>query len=305
VYIHQLRYFLAVAELGSFSKAAASCYVSQPALSIQIQKLETELEQRLLNRTIGRITVTEAGRLLEVRAKRILADLESAKREVQSVDKTSAGLVTFGVLPTIAPYFLPAVLQDFRESTPNIGFSIHEENTSRLLQMVKDQHLDFALACPPVKERGFEIEKLLSEEWLLALSPQNSLSSKNQIQMEDLHSENFILLNEGNFLSDQILAFCNRHKLGSKNMIRTGQISTVLSLVQAGIGVSLIPQMAASANVAKLAYRSLEKTPPKRTVAVVRTKKYQAKIAVEKFLEHLRSWKPKETPDKGDFAVGL
>jgi len=250
VYILQLRYFLAVAELGSFSKAAASCYVSQPALSIQIQKLEGELGQRLLNRTIGRITLTEPGRLLEARAKRILADLESAKREVQSADKTSAGLVTFGVLPTIAPYYLPAILQDFRERTPNIGFSIHEENTSQLLQLVKEHHLDFALVCSPVKERGFEIEKLLSEEWLLALSPENSLSSKNQIHMDDLHSENFILLNEENYLTDQVVAFCNRHKLGPRMVIRTGQISTILSLVQAGMGVSLIPQMAATANVA-------------------------------------------------------
>lgn len=303
--INQLRYFLAVADLGSFSKAAASCYVSQPSLSIQIQKLENELGKRLLNRTNRKVTPTEAGRILAARAKRILAEMESVKRDIQTSDNLNTGTVTFGVLPTIGPYFLPPVLQVFRERCPNIGLSVHEDSASHLLQLLNEHHLDFAIACPPIKESCLELEKLFSEELLLALSRQNPLSLKNKIEMEDLKSENFILIHEGNYLSDQISEFCKRHGFCPKMSFRTGQISTVQALVQSGMGVSLIPQMAATEDISKITYRALPKSPPKRTIAIVRPKKRQTKIVVEEFIQHLRNWKTTANPDSGDFAVGL
>lgn len=289
--LNQLRYFLSVAELGSFSKAAACCFVSQPALSTQIQKLENELGKKLLDRTRPKVVPTEAGRILLGRAKRILAQMEIAKREIQVANEVKVGNLTFGVLPTIAPHFLPQVIVAFREKCPNIGLAILEDTTARLLQMISDHQLDFAVASPPIKEDGFEVEELFTEELLLALPERNPLCSKEKIRMDDLQSEHFILLHEGNCVSDQILNFCNRHGFTPRIALRSGQISTVQSLIRAGMGISLIPQMAAIDESPGIIYRSLDKSKPTRVIAVVKAQKHHSRKAVEDFLSHLRQWK--------------
>jgi len=303
--INQLRYFLTVAELGSFSKAAACCHISQPSLSIQIQKLESEVGKQLLERTRRKIAPTEPGRILLGRAKRILAQLELAKREIQASDKANTGSVTIGVLPTIAPYFLPSVLQTFREHHPKIRLSICEEKTARLLQMIEENQLDFAFACPPIREYGLEIEKLFSEELLLALPQQHPLAQKEKIHLKDLDSECFILLQEGHCVADQILDFCSRHGFRPRIVLRGGQISTIQSLIKTGMGVSLIPQMAASEDVFKITYRSLERPQPRRVIAVVKRRGHRPKKPVEDFLQHLRHWKKPEEFNEGDCGNGI
>ena len=305
VEITQLRYFLTVVELGSFSKAAACCYVSQPTLSVQIQKLEGRLGQKLLDRTRPKIVPTEAGRILMGRAKRILIEAELAEREVQASDKNIAGSVAIGVLPTIAPYFLPPILQVFREQCPKIRLSICEEKTARLLQMIEENRLDFALACLPIRENGFELEKLFSEELLLTLPQQHPLGQKDKIYMMDLQPENFILLQEGHCVVNQILDFCSRHGFQPKITLRGGQISTIQSLIRAGMGISLIPKMAAVDDLFKITYRSLEKPQPRRTIAIVKRRGHPPKKVVEDFLRHLRHWKKPDEPDEGDFEAGL
>lgn len=303
--INQLRYFLTVIELGSFSKAAACCHISQPALSIQIQKLESEVGKQLLERTRRKIMPTESGRILLGRAKRALAQLELAKREIQTNEKTNAGSVTVGVLPTIAPFFLPTVLQTFREHCPKIRLSLCEEKTARLLEMIEENQLDFAIACPPIRENGLEIEKLFTEELLLALPQQHKLAQKEKIHLKDLESEYFILLQEGHCVADQILDFCNRHGFHPQIVLRGGQISTIQSLIKTGMGVSLIPQMAADDNVFKITYRSLERPQPKRVIAIVKRRGHCLKKSVEDFLQHLRHWKKSEEFNEDDYGDGI
>jgi DNA-binding transcriptional LysR family regulator len=286
--INQLRYFLTVAELGSFSHAAGRCYVSQPALSTQIQKLENELGLLLFNRTRRKIVPTEAGRILVGRAKRVLAQIEIAKREVRSADGIRESKVAFGILPTIAPYFLPQILHTFRKQCPKIRLIINEGMTFRLLELIEENKLDFAIVSLPIKEHGFEQEKLFTEEMLLALPNHSPLCRKGKIRMEDLHSECFILLHEGHCLGDQIIDFCNRHDFAPRIAFKGGHLATVQSLVAAGLGISLVPRMALSSGPPGIQYRSVAGSHPRRSIAIVTRSKRPLKKAVQDLMEHLR-----------------
>jgi LysR family hydrogen peroxide-inducible transcriptional activator len=155
---------MAVVEQGSFSKAAARCHVSQPALSVQVQKLEARVGKLLLNRNHRRIVPTEAGLILVSRAKEILAQVEHAKREIRISEGHHAGMVSFGVLPTIAPNFLAHVLDSFAERFPKIQVFVHQNMAEQLLQLIETGKLDLGIVSLPVREHGFETETLFSEE---------------------------------------------------------------------------------------------------------------------------------------------
>jgi len=285
--ITQLRYYLAVAELGSFSKAATRCHVSQPALSVQMQKLEVRIGKLLLNRNHRRIVPTEAGLILVRRAKEILAQVENAKCEIRNSGGIHAGKVSFGVLPTIAPYFLTHVLDSFIAGCPKTRVFVHENTTDQSLQLIESGKLDLGIVSLPIRENGFETETLFSEEMLLAIHPRHPLSQKRQIFTDDLRSEKFILLQEDHCLGNQVIGFSNEHEFHPRIVFECGQVATVQSLVEAGIGISLIPKMAIKPTPT-LIYRQLENPRPRRTIAVVTRGKRQQKTAVQEFLKHLR-----------------
>jgi len=286
--VNQLRYFVAVAKTGSFSKAAAMCYVSQPALSEQIQKLEHEVGKPLFNRNRRKIIPTTAGRLLIERANRILNEVEEAKQEVQASDGITNGKISIGVLPTIAPYFLPHVFAQFTQQCPETEVMVHEDMTARLLQMTDAGELDVGILSLPIKENGFEIEELFTEELLLALPSNHPLVAKGKIKIEDLCPEKFILMKEGHCLGDQALVFCHRHDFRPHIVLRSSQIETIQSLVMAGLGVSLVPQMAKMTGRLPLIYRSLEKPRPTRTIVAVWRSKREPSATLQEFLKHLR-----------------
>jgi LysR family hydrogen peroxide-inducible transcriptional activator len=207
----QLRYFLAIAELGSFSKAATRCHVSQPALSVQMQKLEARAGKLLLNRNHRRIVPTEAGLILVRRAKEILTQVEDTNREIRNSGGIHGGKVSFGVLPTIAPYFLNHVLDSFTRCWPKTKMTINENTTDQSLQLIESGKLDLGIVSLPIREDGFETETLFSEEMFLAIHPRHPLSQKREIFMDDLRSEKFILLREDHCLGNQVTGFCNHH----------------------------------------------------------------------------------------------
>jgi LysR family hydrogen peroxide-inducible transcriptional activator len=286
--LQQLRYFLAVAKHGSFSKAAADCYVSQPALSEQIQKLESEVGKILFDRTHRQIVPTVEGRLLIEQAKRILDQVKEAKLQVQGSDGTASGTVTVGILPTIAPYFVPQILRTFSKACPLVQIMVHEDLTAHLVHMVESGELDFGIATLPIKENSFEIERLFTEELLLAIPARHRLAKKSNIRVADLHNERFILMKEGHCLGDQALVFCHRHDFRPRIVMRSGQIGTILSLVRSRLGISLVPRMARDAKLVSVAYRSLAAPKPTRTIIVFWRSKSTHNKAVQEFLKHLR-----------------
>lgn len=287
--LHQLRYVVAVARTGNFSRAAAHCHVSQPSLSQQIQKLEEELGERLFDRLKTHARLTPAGEALHERAVRILAEVEAAEREATESRALSRGFVTLGVLPTIAPYLLPRVLPPFSQAFPGIAIVVQEDVTSQLLARLAACELDLAIASLPIPDERMQTETLFTEELLVALPPNHPLGKKPSIRAADLEAERFILMKEGHCLGDQVLDFCTRRDFHPNVLCRSAQIETIRALVQAGMGISLIPAMACQAGrPPQPRYRSLTPPLPRRAIVALWLRDRPPGRAASAFLLHLR-----------------
>jgi LysR family hydrogen peroxide-inducible transcriptional activator len=289
VEIIQLRYLITVVERESFSKAALHCFISQSALSEQIKKLEGDVGATLLDRRRHIIVPTEAGRIFINHAKQIFVELARANQEIQGLDgSNTTGKITLGVLPTIAPYFLPRVLESFGVCHTHIEVKIHEDITASLLRLIETGNADFGIVSSPVTERGFEIEELFSEELLVALPSKHPLADKSSIHLSELRSEKFILMHEGHFLGDQVLGFCQRHDFQPRILIRSGQLDTIQSLIGAGLGVSLVPRMAVMNATERVCYCRLKNPQPRRTIAIIWHRQNRPNKIVRAFFNHLR-----------------
>ena len=243
--MQQLRYVVAVARTGNFSRAAEHCHVAQPSLSQQIQKLEDELGERLFDRLKREVKLTAHGEAFLRRAVRILEEAAAAKREATDAQDLLRGTLTIGALPTLAPYLLPAALAAFTKKFRGVEIVIHEDTTARLLKLAHGYEIDFALASQPIHDERLEVKDLFSEELLLALPPAHRLARKRNVSAADLAGENLIVMKEGHCLGDQVLGFCERRELKAKISFRSAQLETVQALVAAGLGLSLVPAMAA------------------------------------------------------------
>ncbi len=288
--MHQLRYALAVARAGSFSRAAEQCHISQPSLSQQIQKLESELGGRLFDRLKRQARPTAQGESFLRRAVKILEEVDLAKREAADAGKLLRGTVAIGVLPTLAPYLLPRVLLAFTKKFPGVEVVIQEDTTARLLKLVLACEIDFALASEPIRETRVETRALFSEELLLALPPRHPLARKGTIHAADLSGEKLIVLKEDHCLGDQVLGFCERRHLRPNIGFRSAQLETVQSMVEAGLGISLVPAMAVrKRGRGGPIYRSLAAPKPERKIVAVWSRPRPPGRAAAEFLQAVTS----------------
>jgi LysR family transcriptional regulator, hydrogen peroxide-inducible genes activator len=242
--MHQLRYFVAVAEEGSFSRAAERMRVAQPSLSQQMQKLEAEVGHSLFDRLSRRVTPTEAGRQLLPFARRILSGLLDAQRCVDQLAKEPTGTVALGIIPTIAPYVLREVLEKTRAQLPRVNVTVREDLTENLVRALDQGEIDLAIVSTCKNGPGIYREIWATEPLLLAVSAEHRLAKRQSVSAKDLQSETLLLLNEGHCLAQQIDQWCDRHGVRTSNEQSAFQLSTVLNLVAAGEGVSLVPFMA-------------------------------------------------------------
>jgi len=241
--IHQLRYFVAVAEEGSFSRAAAKVRVAQPSLSQQIRKLEAEVGQPLFDRLPRSIVLTEAGRCLIEYARQILASIGDARRCVDELKGKIAGDVAVGAIPTIAPYVLPELVVTFQQHYPDVTLHIVEDVTAGIVRRIEAGELDVALASTCQKSASLRIEPIGAEP-LLALVPEaHSLARQSVITFDDLKSQRFLLLHEMHCLSQQVHHQLESRRLHPEIALAGSQLSTIANMVAAGIGVSIVPQM--------------------------------------------------------------
>lgn len=284
--MQQLRYVVAVARTGNFSRAAEQCHVAQPSLSQQIQKLEDELGERLFDRQQRAARLTPHGETFLRRAVRILEEADAAKREATDAQDLLRGRMTIGVLPTIAPYLLPAALATFTEKFPGVEIIVHEDTTARLLKLAHAYEIDFALASQPILDDRLEVKELFSEELLLALPPGHPLTRQRTVTSAGLKGENLIVMKEGHCLGDQVLGFCDRRDVKPKISFRSAQLETVQALVAAGLGISLIPAMAAhSGREGWPEYRSFQPPKPQRKIIAAWPKQRSIGRAAGEFLK--------------------
>ena len=295
--MHQLRYVVAVARMGNFSRAAEQCHVSQPSLSQQIQKLEDELSQRLFDRMKRAVKLTPHGEAFLPHAVRILQEVDAAKREATDAQQLLRGTMTFGVLPTIAPYMLPEALAEFSGKYPGMEILVEEDTTARLLKLALGYEIEFALASEPIQDGRLEVQELFAEELLLALPPGHPLTRKREVSATDLEGERLIVMKEGHCLGDQVLSFCDRRNVRPSISFRSAQLETVQALVCSGLGVSLIPAMALQRKRADLpAYRSLPAPKPKRKIVAVWPKQRPPGRAASEFLKMISARSDKMRP---------
>jgi LysR family hydrogen peroxide-inducible transcriptional activator len=242
--LHQLRYFCAVADSGSFSRAAEHCHVSQPSLSQQILKLESELGARLFDRLGRSVRLTEVGKTFLPRARAVLRELESARGDVVESKDSVSGHVTVGVIPTVAPYFLPPVLAAFSKRFAESAVTVVEEITPVLLERLRAGTIDIAVLALPVRGHEFDALPLLTEPLFAALPKKHALARRTSIALRDLRKEPFLLLRDGHCFRENAIAACDRARISPQVVFESGQFSSLLALVGAGVGVSLVPAMA-------------------------------------------------------------
>jgi len=286
--VHQLRYVVAIARTGSFSRAAGDCHISQPSLSQQVRKLEEELGERLFERDRRQTRLTASGERFISRAARILDELAEAEREARETHQVTRGQVSVGVLPTIAPYFLPPLVGEFTDQYPGVQIVIHEDTTATLGSLVSSYEVDLAIASLPLRDPVFEIAPLFTEELLLAVPPAHPLAAKKTVTTADLQTSTFVLMKEGHCLGDQALQFCHQSGVQPRVISRSSQVETIRRLVHAGLGISLIPKMAASqAAPGQPVYRSIRAPRPERTIVAFWNRRRPLSRAAAAFLEAL------------------
>jgi LysR family transcriptional regulator, hydrogen peroxide-inducible genes activator len=242
--IHQLRYFCAIVDSGSFSRAARQTHVSQPSLSQQIRKLEDELGARLFDRLGRSVRLTETGQTFLPRARAVLHELEAARGDLAQQENSMRGTIAIGVIPTVAPYLLPAHLTKFSRKFPEAKISIVEEITPILLERLRAASVDLAVLALPIRGHEFETFPILTEPLFAALPQNHSLARRRSVALKDLRTEPFLLLRDGHCFRENALAVCDRARLHPKIVFESGQFSSLLSMVAAGMGVSLVPEMA-------------------------------------------------------------
>lgn len=268
--MHQLRYMVALARTGNFSRAAEQCNVAQPSLSQQIQKLEDELGERLFDRKQRQVRLTPHGTAFLRRAVRILEEVDAARREASDALDLKHGSVALGVLPTIAPYLLPPVMAQFSAQFAGVDLTVHEDTTAQLIKLVHAYEIDFAIVSDPIDDPRLVVTELFSEELLLALPPKHPLTKKSRLTSADLRDEKLIVMKTGHCLGDQVLGFCEHQEVKPRISFRSAQLETVQELVCSGLGLSLVPAMARRTQRGRAPdYRSLQSPRPQRKILLI------------------------------------
>ena len=310
--LQQLRYLCAIADTGSFSRAAEHCHVAQPSLSQQISKLEEELRTRLFDRLGRSIRLTDAGRTFLPHARAVLHQTELARNEVDGGRRDARGTVTVGVIPTIAPYYLPKRLAAFTRRFPDATLRIVEETTEVLVESLRSLSVDVAILSLPLKHRDFEIIPLLTERLYAALPADHPHANASGISLRELRDERFVLLRDSHCFRGIALAACERARLDPCVAFESGQFSSLLGMVAAGVGVTLVPEMAIDRG-AGCRYVRIADTQASRTIAAARLKGRSFSRVQEAFLDRLagrgktagRVQKTRGRADPGSPAKGI
>jgi LysR family hydrogen peroxide-inducible transcriptional activator len=288
--IYQLRYFLAVAETGNFTKAAGRVFVSQPSLSQQILNLEEELGQKLFHRMGRKAVLTDAGLKLLESSRRILADVDQTLQEL----KESTGLgpkVKVGALQTVANFFFPAVMAHCRANDIPLVIQTHEDFRRPLSESVLEGQLDWALISLPFNEPRLHFEKLYTEPLWVAMSANHRLAQLDNLTFASLRDENFILLGEASTLTQHIQRFCGDHDFEPRIAHRCAQVSTAKTLTAMNLGITILPKSARSATDPEgLVFRKFTgPVKPSRDIALVRHRRRHLGRGAQLFAEIARA----------------
>jgi LysR family hydrogen peroxide-inducible transcriptional activator len=236
-----MEYILAVAEEQHFGRAAKRCAVSQPALSKQVQEAEQLLQLTIFERTRPTIKVTSKGQQIVDQARRVLLEAKALVELAETTKGIYHGTLRLGVIPTLSPYVLPPVWQSLRATYPHLTMLISEQQTYPLLEALRKGELDVLLLALPVESSGYHTELLYAEPFVLAAPINHKLAKHAPVNETELLGEALLLLEEGHCLRDHALQVCSTHKPDTATEIKAGSLTTLMLMVEAGMGVTLLP----------------------------------------------------------------
>jgi LysR family hydrogen peroxide-inducible transcriptional activator len=246
--VNQLRYVCAIAETGSFSRAAERCHVAQPSLSQQVLKLEEDLGAKLFDRLGRSIRLTDAGRAFLPHARSILGQMETARSSVADKGADVRGSVAVGVIPTIAPYLMPRYTAAFAKKYPGAKLRIVEDTTPVLVESLRDLSIDVAVLALPLRHKDLEAFHLRTEPLFAVLPKSDPRAGAKSLALKDLRGESFVMLRDGHCFRDLSIAACAHARVRPRIAFESGQFSSLFAMVAAGLGISLAPEMAIHRN---------------------------------------------------------
>ena len=267
--LRQLRYFEALARHGHFGRAAEACSISQPALSVQIKELEALLGAPLIERSSRQILLSSLGEVLVERARDILRSVDEIEGLARAHQPTMSGRLRLGVIPTVAPYFLPSLMKDLMGAYPDLDIRPREAVTQTLIRDLQAGQLDAAVVALPLSEPALHEVALFEEEFVLVRSSADS--DKPVPGPELLREMRLLLLEEGHCFRDQALSFCKIGSAPPRDLMEGSTLSTLVQMVGVGIGVTLIPEMAVGIETSSAPVSIARLTPPRpsRTIGIV------------------------------------
>ena len=292
--LRQLQYVVAVADRLSFHKAADVCNVSQPSLSVQIAQLEAALGVQLFERNRRRVLVTDAGRDVLERARRLLVEADDLRESSASLGDPLARTLRVGVIPTISPYLLPAVTPEVRAAYPKLTLTWIEDKTEVLVRSLDVGSLDAALLALEADVGDLDHEPIARDAFVLATPRDHPLGGKaSAAKAAELRGAPVLLLDDGHCFREQALAFCSNAKARELEF-RATSLSTLAQMVAGGAGVTLLPELAVptESRRAEIAIRRFAKPAPHRTVALVWRKRSPLGAALRRLAGTVRSAYP-------------
>jgi LysR family hydrogen peroxide-inducible transcriptional activator len=294
----ELRYVIAVARERHFGRAAQSCFVSQPTLSVAVRKLEDELGVVLFERVPGEVKVTEIGRRVVEQAQRVLEETAAILQIAAQAQDELAEVLKLGIIYTIGPYLLPHLIPLLRQSAPRMPLQIEENYTANLSERLKQGELDVLILSLPFAEPGVLIEALYEEPFVVLMPRGHHLEQETTITAQRLSQEDLLLLGAGHCFRDQVLQVCpecQRTSVSSDNIQKTlegGSLETIRLMVATGMGVTVLPQ--SSVNNYPYAqdlvsFRPFAEPAPKRVVALAWRRSFPRPKAIRILAEAVRA----------------
>lgn len=267
--LKQLRYFDALVRQGHFGRAADACAISQPALSMQIKELEEALGAPLFERSARQVRPTAFGEAFAVRARDILRAVDELADLARASRQGLIGRLRIGIIPTVAPYLLPAIIADLTRIHAGLDIRIRETQTPKLIHELAEGRLDTAIVALPVSEPSMTEAELFSEEFMLVRPSEDQ--GKPVPSGEMLRELRLLLLEEGHCFRDQALSFCGMTANRPKELLDGSSLSTLVQMVGAGMGVTLIPEMAVPVETrsAAVSIARFEEPRPSRRIGMI------------------------------------
>jgi LysR family hydrogen peroxide-inducible transcriptional activator len=301
--ITQLEYIVAVDTYRSFVVAAEHCFITQPTLSMQVQKLEDTLGVKIFDRSKQPVTPTEIGNEIIAQARIMLGESEKIKEIITDRQKELSGELRVGIIPTVAPYILPKILHGFIQKYPQVKLIVWEQTTEQIIQQLKLGIIDCGILSTPLHENGLTELPVFYENFVAYVSKHSNLSKKKSISPEDIDMEEIWVLNEGHCMREQVLNICQRRKStqGFKHFeYNTGSVETLKRMVDMNNGATILPELA----VHDLDGDQLDKvrhfkTPvPAREVSIVIQRNFLKRRMIEALKNEILDFLPKRMKTK-------